>query len=255
MCIVYYNLANHSLLFIKDRKINGETCPGRIVVHDRNKVESEILPRYFNHSSFASLRRQLNYFSFSRIGKDNQHATTYFNDQVCELNDILSLRRRSVGTNAEHPGEMKKEEVITEVLQHPVTLSASKPVHISSKKEPTPMVTCTKKKRISKGFINSTIPVIHVHRSKKPRINVEDAESQSCNDVGSSIQRESSSRVLELEQSMNHILSSPHSSFRLPGTVFHSVSNNSLELPEHKDPQTKDADVLDGCEALLALGS
>ena len=78
-----------------DRK-NGEVVLGKIVVHDRVKVESSILPRYFNHSSFASLRRQLNYFSFTRIGKGRQRGATYCNEGVVELNDILTLKRRSV---------------------------------------------------------------------------------------------------------------------------------------------------------------
>ena len=74
---------------------------GRIVVHDRLKMEASILPRYFNHSSFASLRRQLNYFSFTRVGKGRQRGATYCNDGVVELDDILRLKRRStVGTPA-----------------------------------------------------------------------------------------------------------------------------------------------------------
>jgi len=77
---------------------NGQVTLGRIVVHDRIKVENEILPRYFNHSSFASLRRQLNYFSFTRIGKGRQKGATYCNEGVIVIEDILRLRRRS--TNA-----------------------------------------------------------------------------------------------------------------------------------------------------------
>mmetsp|Transcript_27020 Transcript_27020/g.63433 ORF Transcript_27020/g.63433 Transcript_27020/m.63433 type:complete len:315 (+) Transcript_27020:93-1037(+) len=74
---------------------NGQATLGRIVVHDRIKVENEILPRYFNHSSFASLRRQLNYFSFTRIGKGRQKGATYCNEGVIVIEDILRLRRRS----------------------------------------------------------------------------------------------------------------------------------------------------------------
>jgi hypothetical protein len=74
---------------------NGQIALGRIVVHDRTKVEIEILPRYFNHSSFASLRRQLNYFSFTRVGKGRQKGATYCNGSVIEIEDILHLRRRS----------------------------------------------------------------------------------------------------------------------------------------------------------------
>jgi hypothetical protein len=54
-----------------------------------------VLPRYFNHSSFASLRRQLNYFSFTRLGKGRQRGATYCNEAVIEIDDILRLKRRS----------------------------------------------------------------------------------------------------------------------------------------------------------------
>lgn len=73
----------------------GKVTLGRIVVHDRLKVEAHVLPRYFNHSSFASLRRQLNYFSFTRLGKGRQRGATYCNEAVMELEDILRLKRRS----------------------------------------------------------------------------------------------------------------------------------------------------------------
>lgn len=73
----------------------GEIILGRIVVHDRLKVEANVLPRYFNHSSFASLRRQLNYFSFTRLGKGRQRGATYCNEAVIEIDDILRLKRRS----------------------------------------------------------------------------------------------------------------------------------------------------------------
>jgi len=79
---------------------NGKVILGRIVVHDRIKVEIEILPRYFNHSSFASLRRQLNYFSFTRIGKGRQKGATYCNEGVIVIEDILRLRRRSTSVSS-----------------------------------------------------------------------------------------------------------------------------------------------------------
>jgi HSF-type DNA-binding len=67
---------------------------GRIIVHDRVQLEADVLPRYFNHSSFASLRRQLNYFQFVRVGKSRRRESTYVNNQVAQLDDILNLRRR-----------------------------------------------------------------------------------------------------------------------------------------------------------------
>ena len=61
-------------------------------------MEASVLPRYFNHSSFASLRRQLNYFSFVRLGKGRQRESAYINDGVVVLDDILNLKRRSSGS-------------------------------------------------------------------------------------------------------------------------------------------------------------
>jgi hypothetical protein len=100
---------------------------GRIVVHDRLKVEADVLPRYFNHSSFASLRRQLNYFSFTRMGKGRQPGAAYCNDGVIRMDDILRLKRRSsVGpsreTTTQHPTTTK---VTTGKRERSVSLSSS----------------------------------------------------------------------------------------------------------------------------------
>merc|ERR1740124_1765139 len=105
-----------------DHKKNGQQTAGRIVVHDRSRVESEILPRYFNHASFASLRRQLNYFCFSRVGKGKQRGATYCNEQVTELHDILRLKRRTTGSAAQvthYTKEQKEEEVTQSSIQQP----------------------------------------------------------------------------------------------------------------------------------------
>ncbi|KAL7579050.1 hypothetical protein ACA910_019089 [Epithemia clementina (nom. ined.)] len=86
-----------SISFVPGRRARtGESLSlGRIIVHDRIKVEANVLPKYFNHSSFASLRRQLNYFKFVRLGKGRQLESTYINDCVVELDDVLTLKRRS----------------------------------------------------------------------------------------------------------------------------------------------------------------
>jgi len=88
---------------------------GQIVVHDRAKVEAEVLPRYFNHASFASLRRQLNYFNFARVGKGRQRGATYCNGNVVKLEDILRLKRRVVGSSTStvtsHLSESYRDDV------------------------------------------------------------------------------------------------------------------------------------------------
>lgn len=80
-----------------------KSIPARIIVHDRNRVENEILPRFFNHSSFASLRRQLNYFAFSRVGKGKEKGAVYINEKVFKIDDILCLKRRLNALSEEPP--------------------------------------------------------------------------------------------------------------------------------------------------------
>jgi len=84
--------------FIPGDKFSSQITPGKIVIHDRKLVEDEVLPIYFNHKSFASLRRQLSYFSFVRVGKSSRGKVIYANDAVFEIADILKLKRRSTSS-------------------------------------------------------------------------------------------------------------------------------------------------------------
>ena len=84
------------------------------MVHDRVQVESNVLPRYFNHSSVASLRRQLNYFNFVRLGKGRQRESTYINENVIELDDILHLKRRPSTCNSQDASTFPKSHVFSD---------------------------------------------------------------------------------------------------------------------------------------------
>jgi hypothetical protein len=94
---------------MQDQAANSKVL-GRIVVHDRVQVESNVLPRYFNHSSFASLRRQLNYFNFVRLGKGRQRESTYINENVIELDDILHLKRRPTTCTMQDTSSFSKSQ-------------------------------------------------------------------------------------------------------------------------------------------------
>lgn len=106
---------------------DGEVALGRIVIHDRLKVEADILPKYFNHSSFASLRRQLNYFSFTRMGKGRQRGATYCNDAVVDLADILRLKRRSATSNSSSESLADSQESPAVIHAKTQTSSPSSP--------------------------------------------------------------------------------------------------------------------------------
>jgi len=86
----------------------GEKILGRIVVRDRIELAAKVLPKYFNHKSFAHFRRQLNYFYFARLGKGRQRESTYLNESVVDLNDILQLKRRPVNSSS----SLSAEELI-----------------------------------------------------------------------------------------------------------------------------------------------
>jgi hypothetical protein len=102
---LYFILFRAASVHVADQK-DDQSALGRIIVHDRVNVEAKVLPRYFNHSSFASLRRQLNYFSFVRLGKGRQKESTYVNEGVVVLEDILHLKRRSAGSAAVNQEEV-----------------------------------------------------------------------------------------------------------------------------------------------------
>jgi hypothetical protein len=46
-------------------------------VRDPKRLEAEVLPKYFRHSRFQSLVRQLNFYNFKKLSKE-RHAWVYY---------------------------------------------------------------------------------------------------------------------------------------------------------------------------------
>ena len=275
------------------RKKNGQTAIGRIVVHDRAKVESEILPRYFNHSSFASLRRQLNYFAFCRIGKGKQRGAIYCNDKVVELEDILRLKRRAVGS-AVVP--TVSDTCGANVQVNPrKTLEYAKVDQIQSKKKSCPKHSIHKKlkglkaskpyvssrmKKRSIEIANSVVPVVHLPKYD----NTNELISSQCYDIpvlshttsvtpSPTPQRVGCSSQISLDLTKSFKKSSIETNFPTSNSIFrkdHRMKNETLSTTIHHDfskstianklvsvpnkTNTKEADILAGCSALLSLG-
>lgn len=140
-----------------------ESIAGRIVVHDRAYVESEILPRYFNHSSFASLRRQLNYFAFSREGKGKQKGATYSNDLVFDMQDILLLKRRLPGATAPLNPSVRNPMPPTQLPSLNIqSISATKSLKKDSRSKSRRSAKHKKKNRKVQKILDSVVPVVHV---------------------------------------------------------------------------------------------
>lgn len=252
------------------------------MVHDRAKVESEILPRYFNHASFASLRRQLNYFAFTRVGKGKQKGATYSNDKVIELMDILSLKRRVVGSTPSPSvpvipemkikggpkkgckndcAETKRSSGSVSPSSHAISVDSKSRSNKKSSKE-----TGKKKKtsRKAKEIIDSVVPVVHLPKrakvesatfwnsleSKKSRPNVDDfTVSVSPPPTDNPMNFASPS---ELEITLDLTKPPTRSSSNFDQCSFTSFTK--LSQGAEKRANTKEADVLAGCSALLALG-
>ena len=95
---------------LRPERLPHKITLAKIVIHDRVRVQAEVLPVYFNHASFASLRRQLSYFSFVRVGKSRRSGVTYTHDAVVDLADIRRLRRQASGPRRPPPARPPKEE-------------------------------------------------------------------------------------------------------------------------------------------------
>eukprot|EP00542_Grammatophora_oceanica_P022765 CAMPEP_0194027156 /NCGR_PEP_ID=MMETSP0009_2-20130614/1358_1 /TAXON_ID=210454 /ORGANISM="Grammatophora oceanica, Strain CCMP 410" /LENGTH=647 /DNA_ID=CAMNT_0038666117 /DNA_START=112 /DNA_END=2055 /DNA_ORIENTATION=- len=79
-----------------------EWVNGRIKVHHPERLEGEVLHKYFRHSKFASFQRQLNYFGFRKIaGKGKMSPCAYVNEAATsDIRSLLTIKRKTNGSAA-----------------------------------------------------------------------------------------------------------------------------------------------------------
>ena len=79
-----------------------EWVDGRIKVHHPERLESDVLHKYFRHSKFASFQRQLNYFGFRKIaGKGKMSPCSYVNENATsDIRSLLLIKRKTNGSAA-----------------------------------------------------------------------------------------------------------------------------------------------------------
>jgi HSF-type DNA-binding len=234
---------------------------GRIVVHDRIKMEASVLPRYFAHSSFASLRRQLNYFSFVRLGKGRQRESTYINDVVVELDDILNLKRRSSGSPPPTaPAATVSAPIVVDVQQSPeviVSTSQHRPPHQHGEKPmvPAPNVkgsvsrpTTNNKQNIIRSTIDSKQQPV-----KRARLGSNKKQAVVANPRTASLSR---IRIGPLVSEDDHSSSSSSSSSSSTMSAIMSLKQRpSIISLDRTRTVAVDKELLAGCAALLGLSS
>lgn len=257
--------------------VRATRIPGRIVVHDRIQVESQVLPRYFNHASFASLRRQLNYFAFSREGKGKQKGATYINDQVYDLNDILCLKRRLPGSTSPVASEMisgaetcmmdDDKEVVSGFRKETSRHITAAPVSLKGKRNSDDLKQPNKKVR---KIIDSVVPVLHLPNKKEKQISSVEFTSQSHSPSTKDNQQASTISVSPSTNTITTLLdltkpeaeesSTSSSSMLSHDNAFYQRSMLSANMwPSFSSVQDamdrkREEDVIAGCSALLSLG-
>ena len=110
-----------------------EWIDGRIKVHHPERLEAEVLHKYFRHSKFASFQRQLNYFGFRKIaGKGKMSPCSYVNDAATsDIRSLLLIKRKTNGSAA-RKAAMQQRAAALNLSNFPFSALAANPAAMAA---------------------------------------------------------------------------------------------------------------------------